>query len=227
MTLVFDFFLYALPGLSLSIWAQISIWRAWAAASRVPSAAGISGAEAAAMVMIAAGISGVVVEPASSEPGDHYDLRHKVLYLSQRAYAGRSLASLGVAVHEAGHAIQHKVRYPGLVVRSVIVPLATLGSIGFWILVVSGFLIGMTRFVMGGVLLFWFTLLLQLINLPVEFDAGRRGREILEATGITRAGEEELVAKMMIAAAWTHVAKTLTGVFTCLYSLLMIPFKGS
>jgi Zn-dependent membrane protease YugP len=227
MMLALDFFLYLLPALSLSIWAQVLIWRARAAAARVPSAAGYSGAQAAAMLMNAAGVAGVRVEPADSEPGDHYDPRRKVLYLSEGAYAGSSLASLGVAAHEAGHAIQHSARYPALFIRNLIVPLAAIGSITFWVIVLSGFLIGMTRFVMAGVVLFWLTLLLQLINLPIEFDASRRGRKILEATGFTHAGEDEVVAKVLTATAWTHVAATLTGFFTFVYSLFPLRVRAT
>ncbi len=227
MMLVLDFFLYALPGLLLSIWAQVAIWRARTAASRVPCASGCSGADAAVIVMTAAGVSGVQIEPAAAEPGDHYDPQLKVLYLSEGAYAGRSLAAAAIAAHEAGHAIQDRMHHPGLIVRNLVVPLAPIGSIGLWILVLSGFLIGMTRFVMAGVLVLSLTLVLQLINLPIEVDASRRGREFLQAAGVTNPAEDEVVAKMLTAAAWTHVARTLTGFFAANYSLWIIPFKGS
>jgi uncharacterized protein len=226
MMLLIDFLIYALPGLALAIWAQTLIWRTRAEALRVPAAKGYSGAEAAAMVMAAADISDVRIEPAAGEPGDHFDPRRKVLYLSEGTYAGRSVASVLAAVHEAGHAIQQQAGYRGLIVRNFIVPLAVLGSIGCWILILSGFLIGMTQFVMYGVLLFSLILLLQLVNLPIEFDASRRGREILEATGGPIASEKAVVDKMLFATAWTHVAVTLTGLFAFIYSLFRSCWRG-
>ena len=110
---------------------------------------------------------------------DHYDPRHKVLRLSHGVYAGRSLAAVGVAAHEAGHAIQDASRYPGLVVRNLIVPLASIGSTIFWLLIMAGLMLGMMRLVLLGIILFSLTVVFQLINLPVEFNASRRGRQIL------------------------------------------------
>src|SRR3954447_11113500 len=124
MLLDIDYVLLGLPGIALALWAQARISMAWRAASQIPSSAGLTGAEAAEQVLLDGGASGVEIEPASGQLADHYDMGHKVLRLSHAAYAGRSLAAAGIAAHEAGHAIQEASRYPGTLVRNVIVPIA-------------------------------------------------------------------------------------------------------
>jgi Zn-dependent membrane protease YugP len=227
MMLVLDFFLYAFPGLALALSVQVLNWRARAAAARVAYSTGPTGAEAAARVMAAAGVSGVPIELAPAQPGDHYDARRKLLYLSERTHTDRSLAAALFAAHEAGHAIQQRTGYPGLIVRAIIVPLAAIGSIGFWILVVSGFLIDLPAFVMAGVAVLWGTLILQLVNLPVELDASRRARETLCTTEVVPSGDQHVIAKVLAAAAWRHVAASLTGLFSVLDSLRSRRLRGS
>jgi Zn-dependent membrane protease YugP len=124
MVVDLNFVLFALPAIVLALWAQRRISRAYALGSRIPASSGRSGAEAAAVVMNQGGATGVRIEPVAGELSDHYDPRNKVLRLSGEVYDGRSLAALGVAAHEAGHAIQDASGYPGLVVRNLIVPLA-------------------------------------------------------------------------------------------------------
>jgi uncharacterized protein len=148
------------------------------------------------------------------------------LRLSHEVYAGRSLAAVGVAAHEAGHAIQDASHYPGLVVRNLIVPVASLGSNIFWVLIIAGLMLGMMRLILLGIILFSITVVFQLINLPVEFNASRRGRQILESTGLITANEDQVVAKVLNAAAWTYVAATLTSVMTLLYYLVQFGLLG-
>lgn len=221
-----DYFLFLLPGTLLSMWAQSRISSAYAAGSRVPAASGLSGAEAAAMVMKAGGVSGVAIEPVTGELSDHYDPRQKVLRLSHGVYAGRSLASVGVAAHEAGHAIQDASHYPGLVVRNLIVPMASVGSAFFWAPLLAGLAFGMTKLIMLAVILFSLSVVLQLVNLPVEFNASRRGRQILQSTGIIHAEEDRVVGKVLNAAAWTYVAATLTSMLMLLYYLVQLGLLG-
>jgi uncharacterized protein len=216
----FDYLLFALPGMVLSMWAQARITTAYAAGSRVPAAAGLSGADVAALVMQAGGVSGVPIEPVAGELSDHYDPSRKVLRLSERVYAGRSLAAVGVAAHEAGHAIQDASHYPGLVVRNLIVPMASLGSTVFWVPVIAGLLFGINRLILLGIILFSVTVVFQLVNLPVEFNASRRGRKILQATGTISEAEDQIVGKVLNAAALTYVAATLTSVLQLLYFLV-------
>jgi Zn-dependent membrane protease YugP len=224
---LFDYFLFALPSIALTTWAQARITSAYATGSRIPASSGVTGAEAAAMVMRAGGVQGVAIEPVAGELSDHYDPRHKILRLSHKVYAGRSLAAVGVAAHEAGHAIQDASHYPGLVVRNLIVPVASLGSNIFWLLIIAGLSLGMMRLILLGIILFSITVIFQLINLPVEFNASRRGRQILESTSLITANEDQVVAKVLNAAAWTYVAATLTGVMTLLYYLVQFGLLGS
>ena len=138
-----EYFLFAIPGMALlSMWAQARISARYAEGSRIPASSGLTGAEAAAMVMQAGGVTGVTIEPVAGELSDHYDPRNKVLRLSHDVYGGRSLAAVGIAAHEAGHAIQDASHYPGLVVRNLIVPMASIGSMLFWVPVMAGIAFG-------------------------------------------------------------------------------------
>jgi uncharacterized protein len=210
----FDYFLIALPGLLVTVWARSRIWRAYSEGSRIPATSGLSGAEAAVAVMRAGGLERVAIEPIHGELSDHYDAVHKVLRLSPWVYTGRSLSAIGIAAHEAGHAIQHAARYPGLMVRNKIVPLANIGSTFCWLLVLAGFFVGMAQLVWVGIVLFSLAVSLQIINLPVEFNASRRVREMLRSTGVIAPKEEDVVGKVMDAVAWTYVAAALTGALT-------------
>jgi uncharacterized protein len=223
MLLDIDYILLGMPGIALSLWAQWRIFSAYSAASRMHASSGLTGAEVAQRLMQAGGVGPVEITPAAGQLSDHYDSSRKVLRLSKGVHAGRSLASLGVAAHEAGHAIQHASRYPWLAVRSVIVPVANLGSIAFWLLIFSGLFLGMFRLIVWGLALFSLSVILQLINLPIEFDASRRAREKLLAAGMLAPEEEAVVARVMNAAAWTYVAAILTSVMSPLCGLF--PFR--
>ncbi len=221
-----DYLLFLLPGIALSMWAQARIMWAYAEGSRIPAGSGLTGAETAQIVMRAGGVTGVGIEPVAGELSDHYDPRNKVLRLSPDVYAGRSLAAMGVAAHEAGHAIQDASGYPGLVARNVIVPLATLGSQVFWLLIAAGLMLGMFRLIILAITLFSMVVVFQLLNLPVEFDASRRGREILLSAGLVSVEEERVVGRVLNAAAWTYVAAALTGMLTLLYYLARFGVLG-
>jgi Zn-dependent membrane protease YugP len=226
MLLNIDYLLFALPGIALSLWAQSRISSAYAAGSRIPASSGLTGAEAAARVMQAGGVGPVAIEPVAGQLTDHYDPGHKVLRLSEGVYAGRSVAALGIAAHEAGHAIQDASHFPGLIVRNAIVPIAGLGSTVFWILILAGMFLGMFRLILAGIILFSATVVFQLINLPVEFDASRRARQMLLSTGLVAPEEDEVVGRVLTAAAWTYVAATLTSVMTLLYYLFQFGLLG-
>jgi Zn-dependent membrane protease YugP len=207
----FDCVLYALPALFVTVWASVRIWRAYSEGAGIAVASGLSGAEAAVAVMRAAGLERVAIEPVEGELSDYYDAAHKVLRLSPKVYVGPSVSAVAIAAHEAGHAIQGAKRYPGLFVRRTIVPLASIGSTVCWLLVLSGLLVGMAQLVLVGIVLFSITVALQIVNLPVEFDASRRAREMLRSTGVIAAEEEYAIGKVMDAAAWAHVADALSG----------------
>ncbi len=216
MLLDVDYILLGMPGIALSLWAQWRIVSAGSAASRLPAASGLTGAEAAQRLMQASGAGLVEITPAAGQLANHYDPSRKVLRLARSVHAGRSLAALGIAAHEAGHAIQHASRYPGLIVRGAIVPLANPGSIAFWLLILAGLLLGIFRLIVWGLALFSLTVILQLINVPIELDASRKARRNLLATGLMTQEEDAVVGRVLNAASWTHVA----GVFTSVMSPL-------
>jgi uncharacterized protein len=188
------------------------------AVARIPASSGLTGAEAALRLMQASEVGPVEITPAAGQLANHYDPSRKVLRLSQSIYSGRSLASLGIAAHEAGHAIQQGSRYPGLIVRDGIVPIANLGSIVCWLLILAGLFLGMFRFIIWGLALFSLVVVLQLINLPIEFDASRRARRKLLAAGMVTQQEDSVVGRVMNAAAWTYVA--------AVFSSVMSPLRG-
>jgi Zn-dependent membrane protease YugP len=220
------YFLFLAPGLLLALWAQIRIQSAYHEGSRYRSSSGITGAAAAAEVMRSAGIFDVAIEPVPGQLTDHYDPAHKVLRLSEGVYASPSLAALGVAAHEAGHALQDAQRYAPLVIRNVMVPAAGFGSSAAWIVFAIGLVPHSFKLVVAGIVLFSAVVLFQLVNLPVEFDASARARRALLATGLVRPDEDVVVARVLGAAAWTYVAATLTSILTLLYYLFRSGLLG-
>lgn len=226
MLLDIDYILLGLPGLTLALWAQGRIWLARWSTSRKEVSSGLTGAEAADEVLQAGGVSAVEIEPAAGLLADYYDLGDRVLRLSARSYAGRSLAAVGIAAHEAGHAIQQETRYPGVWIRDAVVPIAGVASTAFWILISTGLLLGMFRFILAALYLLEFALLPQLLNLPVEFDASRRARQILLSTGMISSEEDPRAGRIVDAAAWTHVAGTLTSFLSWLGYLVRLGLRG-
>jgi len=220
------YFVFLAPGMLLALWAQARISSAYAQGSQIAASSGITGAEAAKRIMEGDGIYNVPVEPVAGHLTDHYDPSNKVLRLSQDNFYGTSLAALGVAAHEAGHAIQDAHRYPLLVVRNLMVPIASFGSNAAFIVMIAGFLLSLTPLVWAGVALFGTSDVFQVVNLPVEFDASRRARHTLAMTGLIRPEEDAMVGKVLGAAAWTYVAATLTSVLTLVYYLFRLGLLG-
>lgn len=226
--MIFDplYFLILAPGLLFALWAQWRTHSAFRRGKEVLAARRITGAEAAAQIMQAAGVTGVAIEPIAGMLTDHYDPRHKVLRLSSDVYSGRSLSAVGIAAHEAGHAIQDAQRYPFLVVRNGLVPMASIGSKLAWVLMLIGFALMSMQPLWGqsmiliGIAAFSLTVLFQLVNLPVEFDASRRARLLLVSNGIVGAQEVVVVNRVLNAAAMTYVAATATAILTLLYFII-------
>lgn len=218
------YFLFLAPALLLGLWAQYRVKATFAEASGV--ATSMSGAEAARRVLDSAGLRDVGIEPVDGFLSDHYDPRHKVLRLSPQVYQGYSMAAVGVAAHEAGHAIQDARRYVPLVVRNAAVPVANFGSGISWILIALGAVFSATL-VWIGIAAFAAVVFFQLVNLPVEFDASSRAKDQLAALGIVRGPEQHYVNKVLNAAAWTYVAATLQSVLTLLYFIVRIGGIGS
>lgn len=220
------YFLLAAPALILGLWAQMRVKSTYHATSQVAARSGATGAQAAARIMEVNGVRGVGIEPVQGTLSDHYDPRAKMLRLSHDVYYGQSLASLGIAAHEAGHAIQDKERYGPLVIRNGIVPFAMIGPNLGIILFMIGLALSAGRSVagqwlmLGGIGLFTLVVLFQLVNLPVEFDASKRANRHLVDSGLVSAGEAPAVRKVLSAAALTYVAATLSAVMTLVYLLI-------
>jgi Zn-dependent membrane protease YugP len=180
-------------------------------------AAPLSGAAAARHVLDSAGLHDVAIEPIGGHLTDHYDPRAKVLRLSGEVYGGRTLAAVGIAAHEAGHALQDAKHYAPLVVRNAAVPLAGFGSSASIILLIIGAILAIKPLVWLGIILFGGVVFFQLVNLPVEFNASSRAKEQLVSLGIITADERVYVNKVLNAAALTYVAATLQALLTLLY----------
>ena len=214
------YFLLVIPPLLLGFFAQWRVKSTFAKMSQVP--ARMSGAEAARRMLDNGGLQSVAIEQIGGKLSDHYDPRAKVLRLSSDVYAGRSMAALGVACHEAGHAFQDAQNYAPLVIRNAAVPAANFGSgIGMTMLFM-GMMIGLTPLAWLGVILFAGVVFFQVINLPVEFDASNRARHELVAQGLIAGNEEQYVAKVLNAAALTYVAATLQAIMTLLYYVYIL-----
>jgi Zn-dependent membrane protease YugP len=214
------------PAMLLALWAQLRVQSAYAEASRIPSRRGLSGAQAAGAVLDDARVPGVRIEPVEGFLSDHYVPGEKVLRLSPPVYAGRSLAAVGIAAHESGHAIQDARRYPLLVLRNALVPVASFGSSLSWIIILVGFALASMAWIKIGILAFSATVVFQLVNLPVEYDASRRARLALVDGGIIDREEDVVVKRVLDAAALTYVAATLSSVLTLLYFLFRAGLLG-
>lgn len=220
------YLLFLAPALLFSAWAQLRVSSAFARGKQLRVRSGLSGAEAAARILQSHGLHNVGIEPARGFLGDHYDPRAKVLRLSPDVYEGRTIAAVGVAAHEAGHALQDQARYAPLALRNGIVPLASLGSNLTWILMIIGLAVGSMGLITVGIALFSVVVLFQIINLPVEFNASARARQVLLSNGIITESEDPAVAKVLNAAAMTYVAATITAILTLLYFLLRSGLLG-
>ncbi len=218
------YFLFLAPAIILGLWAQARVKSTFAEASE--KRAPMSGAQAARMVLDSAGLQQVAIEPVQGFLSDHYDPHHKVLRLSPQVYGSDSMAAVGVAAHEAGHALQDARNYLPLTIRNAAVPAASFGSGISWILIMAGLFLSQTL-VWAGIIAFSCVVFFQLVNLPVEFDASKRAKEQLATLGIVSWPEQQYVSKVLNAAAWTYVAGTLQSVLTLAYFLFRFGGLGS
>jgi len=211
------------PALLLGLWAQMRVRSAFARASQEP--APLTGAAAARHVLDSAGLNNVAIEPIAGSMTDHYDPRAKVLRLSEPVYGARTMAAVGVAAHESGHALQDATGYSLLRIRNAMVPLANFGGGISMTLLMIGFVLSSLMLIKIGIVAFSATVFFQLVNLPVEFDASRRAKQQLDALNVVPRQEQEHVRAVLSAAAWTYVAGTLQAVMTLLYFLMR--FSGN
>lgn len=209
------YFLILAPALALAAWAQWKVHSAYAEAQKL--AAPLSGAGAARHVLDSAGLQDVEIEQVPGHLTDNYDPRSKVLRLSTDVFQSRSLAAVGIAAHEAGHAIQDARAYAPMTIRNAVVPVANFGSGSSMLLFVLGLIMGIKLLVFAGIILFSAVVFFQLVNLPVEFNASNRAKQQLVALGIVDQPQMVYVNRVLNAAAWTYVAGTLQSVLTLVY----------
>lgn len=208
-----------IPGLVLSLWASYRVKSTFKRYSEVRARSGMSGAEAAKELLRRKGIRGVRVEPVQGFLSDHYDPSDRTLRLSPDIYHGRSLAALGVAAHEAGHAMQHASGYAPLKFRSAVVKPAMIGSNLGMIVTFLGMAINISGMVWIGIILFSAFVIFTLITLPVEFNASSRAIAGLKQTGMISVNEADGAGAVLRAAALTYVAAAISAVLQLLYLL--------
>jgi len=216
------YFVFALPPMLLGLWAQFKVKSAFKKYSQVPTQSGVNGSQAAQRILERGGLSNVTVEAAHGMLSDHYDPRHKALRLSEEVFNLASIASVGVAAHEAGHALQDKTGYMPLQLRSIMVPAVSIGSnLGPIIFMAGMFLAGTlgTTLAWAGITLFGATALFALVTLPVEFDASRRAKELLVSQGIVSSAELKGVNAVLDAAALTYVAAAAQAIMQLVHFL--------
>ena len=224
-------YILVIIGIIITMWAQGKMKTTFAKYSRVRSMSGMTGQEVARRILMANGIFDVTVEPVAGQLTDHYDPRSKVVKLSEVIYNSTSVAAVGVAAHECGHAIQDNQEYMPLRLRSAIVPVANLGSTLSWPMILIGVLMANAGSYAGyslisvGILCFSLAVLFQLVTLPVELDASRRALRQLNATGILPSEEQQQTRAVLSAAALTYVAAAAASMLQLLR--LVILFGGN
>lgn len=224
--MIFDplYLMFMIPGLVLSLWASARTRRTFKKWGKVR--ARMTGAQAARTMLDQAGLYSVRVHRSEGFLSDHYNPATRSLALSAEVHDRPSISAVGVACHEAGHAIQHSKAYGPLRLRSALVPTANIGSSMGWIVIMIGFFVSSMGLVKLGIILFSATVVFQLVTLPVEFDATRRAKELVVNYGILAPQERVGVDKVLNAAAWTYVAAAVSSIMTLLYFLLRAGLLG-
>ncbi len=212
------YFMMIAPAMLLAVWAQFRIRSAYARAQQQP--APLSGAAAARHILDQAGLQNVSIEMVPGEMTDHYDPRDKVLRLSTDVYQSRSLAAVGIAAHESGHALQDAKNYAPLAIRNAVVPAAGIGTNVSFLLFFLGIIFSLPALIWAGIILFSGFVFFQVVNLPVEFDASARAKHELVALSIVPERDMPYVNAVLNAAALTYVAATLQAALTLLYYIV-------
>jgi Zn-dependent membrane protease YugP len=216
----FQYLLWVSPAIILMLWAQFRIRSAYARGMQVP--ASLSGAAAAQHILDSQGLDNVAIEMTEGVMSDHYDPSQKVLRLSREVYSSRTATAVGIAAHEAGHALQDAKNYAPMAIRNLAVPAAQFGSGFGMILLMLGFIMASKPLLMVGIVLFAGVVVFQVVNLPVEIDASNRAKAVLTQLGIVDADGAGAVRSVLNAAAWTYVAATLESVLTLLYYVSLV-----
>ena len=220
------YFLLLIPVLLLSIWAQIQVSGNFRRYSQAPNRRRITGAQAAEAVLRAHGVYDVPIRPCRGNLTDHYDPRDNTIYLSEGVYDAPTIAAVGVAAHEAGHAVQYAVGYGPVRLRTAIIPATQLGSRFSFILLFIGLLMYSQSLFLAGIILFGLTTFFQLVTLPVEFNASHRALDTIEGTGLLDEEESAGARKVLRAAALTYVAALLMSLLQLLRFVLIFLSRG-
>ena len=214
------YFILVVPALIISLIAQAKVKSTYAKMSRVLCSRGLTGAQAAENVLRYYGITDVRIEQVAGSLTDHYDPRSNVIRLSEGVYHANSVAAVGIASHEAGHAAQHAENYKPIAVRNAVLPVANIGSAsGLWIALL-GLAMNVRIMILIGIILYAFVAIFQLVTLPVEFNASSRALKVIEETNMLQGEEFQGAKKVLSAAAMTYVAALLVSIMSLLRVLL-------
>ena len=220
-------YILILIGALLSMWASARVKSTFARYDRVRNVRGITGAQAAETILHQAGIYNVSIQRIQGILTDHYDPAAKILRLSDSVFGSTSVAAIGVAAHECGHAIQDQKDYAPLRIRTALVPVCNFGSTISWPLILIGVIMGWNMtLIRVGIILFSAVVLFQLVTLPVEFNASSRALKILSSTGLLHGDENEGARKVLGAAALTYVAGAAAGILQLLRLLILFGGRG-
>jgi len=219
---------FALPGLLLAFYASFITKSTFKKYSQVASSLGLTGAQAAKRLLSHAGVNNVSIEEAGGFLSDHYDPVAKKLRLSPSVYRSNSLAAIGVACHEAGHALQHAHGYAPLYLRSALVPATNVSSWLSYIVITLGFMLQSQQFILFGAVIFSAAVLFSIVTLPVEWDASNRAKLLMVKNGVVSEREAMSAGKVLNAAFLTYVAAAVSSVLTLIYYLTRAGlFRGS
>ena len=207
-----------LPGILIGLWAQMKLRSAYGKYSQVPVESGMTGAEAARRILDQAGLTDMPIEEVPGELSDHYDPTKKALFLSSDNYNGRTIAAVGVAAHEAGHALQHQHEWALFNLRMALVPVTQFANMAWMGVIFLGFVLHIIpHFILIAVAIFSVLTLFQLVTLPVEYDASARAKEQIFRLSLVRDSERAGVSKVLDAAALTYVAALVNSLLQLLY----------
>src|ERR1043166_1832224 len=217
-----DYWWLAIPGLILGIYAQIRLSSTYNKYVQIGTSSGLTGAQAAREILDRAGLHNVPVEEIGGHLTDHYDPTKRALFLSSENFQGNSIAAVGVAAHESGHALQHQAAYAPLQLRMALVPITQFASVAWQGILIAGFIFGMFGKLLGiAIAIFTVIAFFQLVTLPVEIDASRRAKRQLAAMGLIQGQEGVGVSKVLNEAALTYVAALVTAVLQLLQFIML------
>jgi Zn-dependent membrane protease YugP len=215
-----SYLMWMLPALAVVLIAQIMVKSRYSKYSRINNGRNITGQMAAETILRANGVSGVRIMPIQGKLTDNFNPRDNTIYLSQDIFYGTSIAAVGIASHEAGHAVQYAMGYAPMKLRHAIIPVSNICSQAGYIIIIIGAILSMARLMMIGIILYSFIVLVQLVTLPVELNASRRALQGIKSTYMLEGADFKGAKKMLTAAALTYVGALLTSLFQVLWFLL-------